>query len=97
MYIEDVDDILRKSGVPDDKINSFNEECQRQLGSSDTFNPGNLIETRKFEMVTPEVKITVEPEYAYRIKTKVIDGEKYLLIPADGDVAVNGIQVSIEE
>lgn len=97
IYIEDVDDILRKSGVPDDKINSFNEECLRQLGSSDTFNPGNLIETRKFEMVTPEVKITVEPEYAYRIKTKVIDGEKYLLIPADGDVAVNGIQVSIEE
>ncbi|MGN1333987.1 MAG: DUF4317 family protein [Anaerovoracaceae bacterium] len=97
IYIEDVDDILRKSGVPDDKINSFNEECQRQLGSSDTFNPGNLIETRKFEMVTPEVKITVEPEYAYRIKPKVIDGEKYLLLPADGDVAVNGIQVSIEE
>ena len=97
IYIEDVDDILRKSGVPDDKINSFNEECQRQLGSSDTFNPGNLIETRKFEMVTPEVKITVEPEYAYRIKTKVIDGEKYLLIPADGSVEVNGIKVSVEE
>ena len=97
IYIEDVDDILRKSGVPDEKINSFNEECQRQLGSSDTFNPGNLIETRKFEMVTPEVKITVDPEYAYRIKTKVIDGEKYILIPADGSVEVNGIEVSVEE
>ena len=95
--IEDVDDILRKSGVPDEKINSFNEECQRQLGSSDTFNPGNLIETKKFEMVTPEVKITVDPEYAYRIKTKVIDGEKYILIPADGSVEVNGIEVSVEE
>ena len=97
IYIEDVDDILRKSGVPDDKINSFNEECQRQLGSSDTFNPGNLIETKKFEMVTPEVKITVDPEYAYKIKTKVIDGEKYILIPADGSVEVNGIEVNIEE
>ena len=97
IYIEDVDDILRKSGVPDDKINSFNEECQRQLGSSDTFNPSNLIETKKFEMVTPEVKITVDPEYAYRIKTKVIDGEKYILIPADGSVEVNGIEVSVEE
>ena len=97
IYIEDVDDILRKSGVPDDKINSFNEECQRQLGSSDTFNPGNLVETKKFEMVTPEVKISVDPEYAYRIKTKVIDGEKYILIPADGSVEVNGIEVSIEE
>ena len=97
IYIEDVDDILRKSGVTDDKINSFNEECQRQLGSSDTFNPGNLVETKKFEMVTPEVKISVDPEYAYRIKTKVIDGEKYILIPADGTVEVNGIEVSVEE
>ena len=97
IYIEDVDDILRKSGVPDEKINFFNEECQKQLGGSDTFNPGNLIETKKFEMVTPEVKITVDPEYAYRIKTGIIDGEKYILIPADGDVAVNGIQVNIEE
>ena len=97
IYIEDVDDILRKSGVPDDKINSFNEDCQRQLGSSDTFNPGNLVETKKFEMVTPEVKISVDPEYAYRIKTKVIDGEKYILIPADGTVEVNGLEVSVEE
>ena len=97
IYIEDVDDILRKSGVPDEKINFFNEECKKQLGGSDTFNPGNLIETKKFEMVTPEVKITVDPEYAYRIKTGIIDGEKYILIPADGDVAVNGIQVNIEE
>ena len=97
IYIEDVDDILRKSGVPDEKINFFNEECQKQLGGSDTFNPGNLIETKKFEMVTPEVKITVDLEYAYRIKTGIIDGEKYILIPADGDVAVNGIQVNIEE
>lgn len=97
IYIEDVDDILRRSGVPDEKINSFNEECQKQLGSSDTFNPGNLIETKKFEMITPEVKISVDPEYAYRIKTKVIDGEKYILIPADGTVEVNGIEVSVEE
>lgn len=97
IYIEDVDDILRKSGVPDEKINFFNEECQKQLGGSDTFNPGNLVETKKFEMVTPEVKITVDPEYAYRIKTGIIDGEKYILIPADGDVAVNGIQVNIKE
>ena len=28
---------------------------------------------------------------------KVIDGEKYILIPADGSVEVNGIEVSIEE
>ena len=78
-------------------VNTFNEECQRQLGSSDTFNPSNLIETKKFEMVTPEVKISVDPEYAYRITTRIIDGEKYILIPADGSVEVNGIEVSIEE
>ncbi len=97
IYIEDVDDILRKSGISDEKINSFNEECQRQMGSVDTFNPSNLIEAKKFEMVTPEVKISVDPEYAYRITARVIDGQKYILIPADGTVEVNGIEVSVEE
>ena len=29
------------------------------------------------------------------IKTRVIDGEKYILISAEGDIEVNGINISI--
>ena len=55
----------------------------------------NIIESRKFEVTTPEVKITIAPENSYMIETRVIDGRKYLLIPADDGVEVNGIGVSI--
>ena len=58
-------------------------------------NPVNIIESRRFEVTTPEVKITIAPENSYMIETRVIDGRKYLLIPADDGVEVNGIGVSI--
>lgn len=58
-------------------------------------NPGNLIETKKLEMVTPGVKITVDPEYTYSIKIQVIDGSSYLLIPMGEGVEVNGIDVTV--
>ena len=54
------------------------------------------METKKFEMTTGEVKITVDPEQAYRVKTQIIDGVKYILIPADEGVSVNGIDVTIK-
>ena len=97
LYVEDVDDILKKSGVTDEKITSFDEVCRRQFGESTVMNPNNLIESKKFEMVTPEVKITVDPEFTYLIKTKEIDGSKYILIPVGEGVEVNGIDISIEE
>ena len=58
-------------------------------------NPANIIESRKFEVTTPEVKITIAPENSYLIETRVIGGRKYLLIPADEGVEVNGIGVCI--
>lgn len=44
-------------------------------------------------MVTPGVKITVDPEYTYSIKTQEIDGSRYLLIPIGEGVEVNGIEI----
>ena len=45
--------------------------------------------------MTPQVKITVDPEYTYVVETRIIDGRKYLLIPAEDSVAVNGINIKI--
>lgn len=97
IYVEDVEGILKDSGVTDDKVSSFGEACRREFGENSVMNPGNLIESRKFELVTPEVKITVDPEYAYMIKTKVIDGSRYILVPVGEGVEVNGIDISVED
>lgn len=97
IYIDDVNDILYKNGIPDDVIDTFNENCKASLGDTETFNPNNIMESKKFELVTPEVKITTDPQYAYRIKTEVIEGRKYIMIPADTDVTVNGITINIAD
>ena len=97
IYVEEVGDILKKNGVDEEKITAFNDACQKNFGNSGVLNPSNLVETKKFEMTTGEVKITVDPEQAYRVKTQIIDGMKYILIPADEGVTVNGIDVTIKE
>lgn len=94
--VEEVGDILKKNGVGEEKITAFNQACEKNFGNSGILNPGNLVETKKFEMTTGEVKITVDLEHAYRVKTQVIDGVKYILIPADEGVSVNGIDVTIK-
>ena len=37
----------------------------------------------------------MDPEYTYSIKTQVIDGSSYLLIPMGEGVEVNGIDVTV--
>ena len=59
-------------------------------------NPINLMESNKFQMVTPQVKITVDPEFTYTITTIVIDGSRYILIPMGEGVEVNGIDISTD-
>lgn len=96
MYIEDVNDILKNGGISDEKIESFKEVCSRGFGDSEVVNPGNLMESKKFEMKTPQVSITVDPEYTYCVETRIIDGSKYILIPVGEGVEVNGIPVEIK-
>lgn len=95
MYIDDVEDILRNSGVDKDKTEAFHRECEKQFGADAVLNPGNVIESKKFEITTPEIKISVNPEFSYMVETRIIDGRKYILIPAGEGVEVNGLDISI--
>lgn len=95
LFVEDLDDVLKHSGVPEEKVEVFNEACRKEFGDQSILNPINVMESKKFEMKTPEVKITVDPEYTYLITTQEIDGSQYLLIPAGEGVTVNGIDISV--
>ena len=37
--------------------------------------------------------MSVPPENSYLVETRVINGKKYILIPAEEDVEVNGLSV----
>ncbi len=97
MGTREVGDILENSGVPKEKVETFKEKCKKQFGEDKSLNPKNIIESKKFEVVTPQVKISVPPEYSYLVETKILEGRKYILIPADEGVEVNGVSVKITE
>ena len=39
----------------------------------------------------------MDPKFSYMVETKIIDGKKYIMIPADEGVEVNGVAVKITE
>lgn len=95
LSVREVGDVLTNSGVPAEKVEAFQEECRRQYGEDAALKAKNIIDSGKFQITTPEVKITVPPEYSYMVEARVIDGRKYILIPADEGVEINGIGVNI--
>ena len=92
----DMVDILSGTGVPEEKVQAFRSKCNEEFGVGTNLIPTNLVDTKKFELVTPEVKITVNPQFSYLIETKVIGGRRYVLIPADEGVEINGMNVTID-
>ncbi len=95
--VEEMADILESSGMSAEHVETFAEKCSAEFGKAADFSPINIIDAKHFEVCTPEVKINVDPKFSYLVQTRVIDGKKYILIPADSGVEVNGISVNISE
>lgn len=95
LSIREVGDVLTNSGVSEEKAEAFQRECRRQYGDDVTLNPKNIIDSGKFQITTQEEKIAVAPEYSHMIEARIIDGRRYILIPADEGVEINGIGVYI--
>ena len=54
---------------------------------------GNITETRKFNIKTPDVTIKVNPDRMDLVETRFIDGRKCLVIAVDEYVEINGVNV----
>ena len=63
------------------------------VGEGGSLMAENAAETKKLEIKTPSLRITVKAEMADMIKTRFIDGIEYLTIPVADDIEVNGIRI----
>ncbi len=91
-----VREILEDCGVESAKLDSFVESYDESFGKGTDLAPKNIVDTKRFEVKTPDVVIKVSPDQTHLIETRVIDGTKYILIRADSGVELNGLNVSIE-
>lgn len=89
----DVKVLLEQSGAPDEKIQEFEEGFKEIAGEDQTFLATNLANTRKFHIETPDVVINVNPQRMDLVQTRIIEGQKCLVIPVDERIEVNGVNV----
>lgn len=85
--------VLMDAAISEEKAAVFQSCCDERFGVGVALNPLNLIDSGRFEVKTADAIISITPEQSYLLETRVIDGRKYLLIPAEEEVEVNGFGV----
>lgn len=89
----EVKTILADSGVANEKLAEFDKHYEETAGDDTSLLMSNIVNTRSFEVKTPDVVVKVNPERTDLIETRNIDGRECLVIALDGSVEVNGINV----
>ena len=89
--------LLEDSGVPDEKLESFEYTYQTVAGEKTALLAENITNTKKMNIETPDVIIKVNPEYASLLETRFIDGRQCLVIPISEHMEVNGVPVKAYE
>ena len=85
--------VLAGSGVSNERLAQFERHYDETAGETTSLLASNVMNTRTFEVKTPDVVIKVNPERTDLIETKVIGGRECLVIQLGGNVVVNGITV----
>lgn len=94
---EDVKEVLASCGVSEEHMAKFSVDYDEAFGFGAELHPKNIIDNKHFEVKTPDVVIKVDPTRADLVETRIIGGVKYILICADENVEVNGVNIHIGE
>ena len=94
---EDVKQILKECGVSENHVSKFSVEYDETFGFEADLHPKNIIDHKHFEIKTPDVVIKVDPARSDLIETRILGGIKYIMICADENVEVNGVNIHIGE
>ena len=95
LTVDELGEILEKSGGDEQALERFRKTCEEEFGPNAALAPANLADARRMNIESQEIKISLDPKLSYLVETREIDGHKYLLIPADGGVELNGIPVRV--
>ena len=89
--------VLSSCGVSEEHVAKFSVDYDEVFGFEADLHPKNIIDNKHFELKTPDVVIKVDPARSDLIETRVIGGVKYIMICADEEVEVNGVNIHIPD
>lgn len=89
----EVKNLFAECGVEKEKLEEFDTRYENITGGNGTLLANNVVNTKSFEVKTPDVVIKVNPERTDLVETKIVDGRKCIVIEINDQVEVNGIIV----
>lgn len=89
----DMKKVFEASGVPAERMDKYDLAYKENAGERTEFLAGNITESRRFNISTPDAEIKVKPDRLDIMRTAIIDGRQCLVIELNGNVSVNGISV----
>lgn len=89
-----VKSLLEHSGIEEEQLENFDKTFDETAGERASIFVNNIVNTRAFEVKTPDVIVKVNPDRTDLIETREVDGRQCLVIAIDGGIEVNGIVVS---
>lgn len=90
---EEIENILSEAGYDETTINIFSESWESENAGSTQFPLSNLSCGKSLKIITNSADIKVNECFIDKVQVKVIDGERCVVIPADGFISVDGITV----
>ena len=94
---EEIREVLTSCGASEESVAKFSVDYDEVFGFETDLHPKNIIDNKRFEVKTPDVSIKVDPTRTDLIETRIIGGVKYIMICADEDIEVNGVNIHIKE
>ena len=91
----DIEAILADRGMEEEKLLAFRQGFAQRFGEGAVLSPENIIDSGRFELRLGDATVNVDPALSYLLETEEIDGRKYIRLPAESEVEINGFAVRL--
>ena len=97
MSKQEIRNAFTRSGVSEEAMEQFETIYEQLMDGKETLFAENVMDTKKLEVTLPDVCIKVKQDRTDLVETRVLNGRKYFVIPADGSVEINGLDVVVKK
>ena len=92
---DEMEQIFGYCGVPDEKLSDFKESWEMYF-SNEPVALDNIHNSKTAKIVTPDATICIQPDKIALIELKEMNGVPSLVIPVNGELKINGIEVELK-
>lgn len=92
---DEMEQIFGYCGAPDEKLSDFKENWEMYF-SNEPVALDNIHNSKTAKIVTPDATICIQPDKIALIELKEINGVPSLVIPVNGELKINGMEVELK-